>query len=217
VIHCARTPCGGISTRSRIANRRPGPSVGARMLTRRIASSSSSRCMRVLAGLIAAVTLAATLPAQEAPGAGSPQGPTACPIMSASTGDTARRAAPDTASRAPQRSTASENPAIVLYAAATAREVRFASQPRITVRLCGAVTDSVRVIERRNLPDPVQPGTTYRDIFIAVEIIGHLHAECLARRITGQAVAQNDVCASATVRDTSRPARLPSPARRPPS
>jgi hypothetical protein len=105
-----------------------------------------------------------------------------------------------------------DKPTIVIYAAASAREVRFAAQPQITVRLCGALTDSVRVIERRNLPDPVQPGTTYRDVYIAVEIIGRLNAECLARRITGQPTAQNDVCAAAGVRDSisaARPRRPP--------
>jgi hypothetical protein len=91
--------------------------------------------------------------------------------------------------------------------------VRFASQPQISVRLCGALTDSVRIIERRNLPDPVQPGVTYRDVYIAVEILGHLNAECLARRITAPpAESGPDVCASLRVRDSARAA----PGRRPP-
>jgi hypothetical protein len=104
----------------------------------------------------------------------------------------------------------SASPTIVLLASVTAREVRFASQPRIQVRLCGAVTDSVRVVERKNLPDPVQPGTTYRDVSIAVEIFGHLNADCLARRIgvAPRDTTSADVCASLSVRDTSTGRRV---------
>src|SRR5881394_3757365 len=119
--------------------------------------------------------------------------------------DTARSLERDIARRAPATD---QHAAVVLFAEASAREVRFAAQPRIVVHLCGAVTDSVHVIERRNLPERVQPGVTYRDVYIAVEIIGHLDAECLARRIgvapdaTGAAPASAD-CASLGIRDTS--------------
>jgi hypothetical protein len=108
-------------------------------------------------------------------------------------------------------SAASEAPTIVLRASVSAREVRFASQPRIEVRLCGGVLDSVRVLERTNLPDPVQPGVTYRNVYVAVEILGHLNAECLASRVAGQGVAQRDVCASIQVRDTAGATRRPPP------
>jgi hypothetical protein len=94
-------------------------------------------------------------------------------------------------------------PAIILRASASAREVRFATQPRISVRLCGGVMDSVRVLERRNLPDPVRPGVTYRDVYIAVEILGHLNAECLAGRITGAERGTAAACASIQVRDSA--------------
>lgn len=105
-----------------------------------------------------------------------------------------------------------DRPTIVLFASASAREVRFAKQPQILVRLCGAVTDSVHVVERRNLPDPVQPGVTYKDVYIAVEIMGHLNAECLAQRIVGaDSASRGRDCAYVTVRDSSAGA-----ARRPP-
>src|SRR4051812_37390505 len=106
----------------------------------------------------------------------------------------------------------SEHGTIVLYASASAREVRFAAQPRIVVRLCGAVSDSVHVLERRNLPERVQPGTTYRDVYIAVEIIGHLDAQCLAQRIgVAQPADAKADCASVGMRDTARatPVRPP--------
>jgi hypothetical protein len=186
------------------------------MLTR-VVRVTFTQSMRTLAVIIASVGITPALFAQ-APGAGggSQRGANACPIAaSVSTpSDTSGRALPDTAPRSRQLSSSQESPTIVIYAAASAREVRFASQPRITVRLCGAVTDSVHVIERRNLPDPVQPGVTYRDVYIAVEIIGRLNAECLAQRITGQRSAQNDVCAAATVPDSS--SAMPAQ-RRPPS
>lgn len=72
--------------------------------------------------------------------------------------------------------------AIALLASAEAREVRFAREPRVRVRLCGGL-DSVRVVERRNLPRPVVAGQTYRNVYVAVEILGRLDAECLAERL----------------------------------
>ena len=76
--------------------------------------------------------------------------------------------------------------AIVIQAEVSAREVRFNRQPTLKVALAYGTVDSVRVIERHNLPDPVQPGVTYRDVRIAVEIIGHINAQCLSARITRQ-------------------------------
>ena len=101
-------------------------------------------------------------------------------------------------------------PAISLFASASAREVRFTSQPRIRVRLCGGILDSVKVLERRNLPDPVQPGVTYRDVYIAVEILGRLNAECLAGRVTG-GLDSSGACAALRIRDTSGAGRRPPP------
>lgn len=77
-------------------------------------------------------------------------------------------------------------PAIVIQTEVSAREVRFTKQPTIKVTLANGTVDSVRVIERHNLPDPVQPGVTYKDVTIAVEIIGRLNAECLSAQITRQ-------------------------------
>ena len=88
--------------------------------------------------------------------------------------------------------------------------MRFASQPRIRVRLCGGVLDSVRIVERRNLPDPVQPGVTYRDVYIAVEILGHLNAECLADRITGGS-RLSGACSAIQAPDTAGVVRRPPP------
>jgi hypothetical protein len=89
---------------------------------------------------------------------------------------------------------------VILLASVSAREVRFQSQPQISVRLCGGF-DSVRVVERRNLPRRVVPGVTYRDVYIAVEILGHIYADCLRERLAGE---RSDACPG--LADTARAA-----------
>jgi len=71
---------------------------------------------------------------------------------------------------------------VLLLVGVHADEVRFASQPRVRVRLCWG-GDTVRVVQRDNLPSPVVPGTTYRNVYIAVELLGRINAECLAEMI----------------------------------
>jgi hypothetical protein len=87
---------------------------------------------------------------------------------------------------------------VILIASVSARELRFQSQPRISVRLCGGL-DSVRVVERRNLPERVVPGVTYRDVYVAVEILGHVYADCLRESLAG---GRASGCPTAT--DTTR-------------
>jgi hypothetical protein len=36
------------------------------------------------------------------------------------------------------------------------------------------------VVQRENLPSPIVAGTTYRNVYVAVELVGRLNAECLA-------------------------------------
>ena len=80
---------------------------------------------------------------------------------------------------------------MLLLVGVHADEVRFASQPRVRVRLCWG-GDTVRVVQRDNLPSPIVPGTTYRNVYIAVELLGRINAECLAERIgVGAASPQN--------------------------
>ena len=74
------------------------------------------------------------------------------------------------------------NADVLLLVGVHADEVRFASQPRVRVRLCWG-GDTLRVVQRDNLPSPVVPGTTYRNVYIAVELLGRINAECLAERI----------------------------------
>ena len=108
---------------------------------------------------------------------------------------------------------------IILWVGVHANEVRFAKQPSVRVRLCWG-GDTLRVVQRDNLPSPVVAGTTYRNVFIAVELIGRINAECLADRIgvgpnprSGAAAASVSNCAflggsAGTGVQTSRP---PSP------
>src|SRR5919201_1661702 len=57
---------------------------------------------------------------------------------------------------------------IMLLVGVHADEVRFASTPHLRVRLCWG-GDTLRVVQRDNLPSPVVPGTTYRNVYVAVE------------------------------------------------
>ena len=95
--------------------------------------------------------------------------------------DTSARARPDSASFAVGG--ARSGPAdIMLLVGVHADEVRFGSQPHLRVRLCWG-GDTLRVVQRDNLPSPVVPGTTYRNVYIAVELIGRVNAECLASQL----------------------------------
>src|SRR6476469_7827887 len=81
--------------------------------------------------------------------------------------DTTARARADTASFG--IGGARSGPAdVLLLVGIHADEVRFASQPHLRVRLCWG-GDTLRVVQRDNLPSPIVPGTTYRNVYIAVE------------------------------------------------
>ncbi len=71
---------------------------------------------------------------------------------------------------------------IMLLVGVHADEVRFGAQPHLRVRLCWG-GDTLRVVQRDNLPSPIVPGTTYKNVYIALEIIGRVNAECLANVI----------------------------------
>jgi hypothetical protein len=102
-------------------------------------------------------------------------------------------------------STSRQQVAVVIFAAASAGEVSFKRQPQLHVRLSGGL-DSVHVLDRRNLPSPVVAGTTYRNVYIAVELFGRLNADCIARTLTGGAATD---CASLELHGTSTPPRSP--------
>jgi len=70
--------------------------------------------------------------------------------------------------------------AVVIRASVSADEVTFRDRPSASARVGGCTGPAVRVLERRNLPERVEPGVTYRDVHIAVEIVGRVEAACLA-------------------------------------
>lgn len=141
----------------------------------------------LLAGMAAAIlTGSTTASGQETPG---------CPAPPESAGASPATGMPDTAS---SRDTSLMHagrgePDVLLFASFSARTVQFRTQPRVRVRFCwGTGGDSLRVVERRNLPSPVVVGVTYRDVYVAVELLGHLNAVCLLRELR-----LNDIAADA--------------------
>lgn len=127
------------------------------------------------------------------------------------TGVEAQRADPCPADTA---SATARDPDLVVRARVEADQLRFESQPEVDVELTGcAVLDSVRVTERTNLPEPVEPGATYRDVAVGVEITGHLNVQCLLEGLVGADSAA--VAASGLLESLcARPAQ-PDPAPRP--
>src|SRR6476469_8187967 len=74
------------------------------------------------------------------------------------------------------------NPTVHLIVGVQADKVTFAKQPQVRVRLCWG-GDTLRVVQRTNLPSPVVAGTTYRNVYVAVELIGRLNGQCLSNAI----------------------------------
>ncbi len=104
-------------------------------------------------------------------------------------------------------------PDVLIAASATAREVRFGSEPQIQVRLHGcAGLDSVVTTQRQNLPRPVQPGVTYPDVRVGVEIRAWLNVQCLP----ALAAADPALCAPVQIQTSAvPPAGEPAPANPP--
>ncbi len=109
---------------------------------------------------------------------------------------------------------------VIIYATVSAREMRFAQQPEVTVRLSGGL-DSVHVLERRNLPSPVAVGATYHDVYVSVEIFGRVTAQCIAASLRRSGIgadvsrlttaATDTACATLELRGSTP--RLPPPPR----
>jgi hypothetical protein len=61
----------------------------------------------------------------------------------------------------------STKPDIAIVARVQAAEVRFNSQPQTSLQLFGCPqVDTSRIVVRTNLPSPVQPGVTYRNVVV---------------------------------------------------
>jgi hypothetical protein len=75
---------------------------------------------------------------------------------------------------------------IRLLARVHAAELRVAVQPLASISdVACPPHDTIRVLLRRNLPEPVEPGVTYRDVEIVFEFRTHLAVLCtpLLRRL----------------------------------
>lgn len=99
----------------------------------------------------------------------------------------------------------------VIRASVRMAEVTFRTEPRASARLTGCAGPPVRVLERRNLPERVESGATYRDVYIAVEIVGRVEAQCIAALARGGEVETvlGGACGTAARADTSRRAAPP--------
>jgi len=174
---------------------------------RRVAS-----CLALVLILVVAATPPAGAQATGPSACVAATGPDVTPVTpdsAATRADSARQATPATAGRGATPTSGATNPAVRLLASVQAEEVRFARQPKICVRLRGdAQLDSVHVVARRNIRSPVTVGTTYRNVYVAVEILGHLNAQCISARITGQPA--DGPCASLEMRDSTASPRAPS-------
>jgi hypothetical protein len=61
----------------------------------------------------------------------------------------------------------STKPDIAIIARVQAAEVRFNAQPQTSLQLFGCPQlDTSRIVVRTNLPTPVQPGVTYRNVVV---------------------------------------------------
>jgi hypothetical protein len=61
----------------------------------------------------------------------------------------------------------SVKPDIAIIARVQAAELRFNAQPQTSLKLFGCPqVDTSRVVVRTNLPTPVQPGVTYRNVTV---------------------------------------------------
>lgn len=88
-------------------------------------------------------------------------------------------------------------PDLLIRASVEIGEIRFHSEPRVDVQLTGcSALDGVRVLERRNLPEPVEPGVVYRDVRVGVEIRGFFEVRCLLPALSLAAGAGADTSAA---------------------
>lgn len=168
----------------------------------------SKKYAALAAGIVCICAAAGVLPAQSLASADADR--TTCAALLANDSsagthigptDSARRA--DTTSR-PRTDSASFGIGgartgaadVILLVGVHADQVTFASQPHVRVRLCWG-GDTLRVVQRDNLPSPIVPGTTYRNVYVAVELLGRINAECLADRLGVRSAPQSGQPASA--------------------
>jgi hypothetical protein len=136
---------------------------------------------------------------------------TQSPIASRSGGDSAAVGSDTTG---PSLAKPTGNPDVILLVGFSADEVHFNSAPKGSIRFCWG-GDSLRVIERRNLPSPVVAGATYRNVYIAAELRAYLNPECLSRALgaakPSPSAGSDSTCAALGLTTTSSPTSVSRP------
>lgn len=86
-------------------------------------------------------------------------------------GDRSTNVQPSDAARAQAegRDTVTTPAGVSITGSVTARRVEHKTAPDVSVRLYGTPVDTLRVVERTNLPDSVKPGVVYRDVQVTFE------------------------------------------------
>jgi hypothetical protein len=82
---------------------------------------------------------------------------------------------------------------IVLFARVRAETLRFESTPEVRAAVSGCPQlDTTRLVIRTNLPQPVQPGVTYRNVLIDARLRAQFaDIECLLADLAGATVADS--------------------------
>jgi hypothetical protein len=105
---------------------------------------------------------------------------------------------------------------VVIIASASIQELRFDREPNARLRVLGCGEgEGLRVLERRNLPERVQPGVTYRDVYVSVRILGALNAACIAA-LAGDTTALRGAAPGACLSIGGSAPRPPAPVPPPP-
>lgn len=108
-----------------------------------------------------------------------------------------------------QPSDSVESADLAITANVTARELRFEVVPNTNVEFTGShERKTVWDAERQNLPRPVQPGVTYRDIGIRLKITS-VFADI--DRIVAEALGEVPVTEDAPQGENTQPANAPPP------
>jgi hypothetical protein len=76
--------------------------------------------------------------------------------------------------RATSDAEADLSPDVAIEASAAADEVRHLEEPRVRLETTGAGTERHDHLTRKNIPDRVEPGRTYRDVRISRKLAARL-------------------------------------------
>jgi hypothetical protein len=87
--------------------------------------------------------------------------------------------------RAASDADADPSPDVAIEASAAADEVRHLEEPHVRLGTTGAGTERRDDRTRRNLPDRVEPGRTYRDVRISRKLAARLDTPGKARTPPG--------------------------------